>query len=80
MRHSTARPPMRTMLFLVSATILAGCSEQTDISFVVIVKSSNYAQDTDRDRSYTTALNVLMLEVYYRYLTPFLEASKAAKH
>ena len=40
---------------------------------------ANYAQDTDDDRSYTTALNVLMLEVYYRYLTPFLEASEGAK-
>ena len=34
------------LLFLASHLILTGCSEQTDISFVVIVKSSNYAQDT----------------------------------
>jgi len=34
-------------LLLAPALALAGCSEQTDISFVVIVKSSNYAQDSE---------------------------------
>ena len=34
--------------FLVAAAILvAGCSQQSDISFFVLVKSSNYAQDAE---------------------------------
>jgi hypothetical protein len=47
MRNSRAKLPLLRTLFLASPLILAGCSEQTDISFVVIVKSSNYAQDTE---------------------------------
>lgn len=31
------------------------------------------AGDDNRDRSYTTAMNVLSLEVYYRYFTPLLK-------
>ena len=54
-------------------------SQAEDGSWDPISVYANYAQDTDDDRSYTTALNVLMLEVYYRYLTPFLEASEGAK-
>ncbi|MEE9394262.1 MAG: hypothetical protein V3W41_17320 [Planctomycetota bacterium] len=34
---------------------------------------AEYARDSDRDRSYTTAMCVLMLEVYYRYDTPLLK-------
>lgn len=42
-----AKGSLLGILFLASLSILNGCSEQTDISFVVIVKSSNYAQDTE---------------------------------
>ncbi len=34
---------------------------------------AEYAGDTNSDRAYTTAINVLTLEVYYRYFTPLLE-------
>jgi hypothetical protein len=46
MRNSRGRLLTIGSLLLASQLGLAGCSEQTDISFVVIVKSSNYAQDT----------------------------------
>ena len=37
-----------TAAFLVASAILAvGCSPQSDISFFVLVKSSNYAQDAE---------------------------------
>lgn len=48
-------------------------SQRRDGSWVPISVYANYARDTDDDACYTTALNVLMLEVYYRYLTPFQE-------
>ena len=54
-------------------------SQAEDGSWMPISVYADYAQDTNRDRSYTTALNVLMLEVYYRYLTPFLEASEGVR-
>ena len=38
------------------------------------VYSRDYAGDTDSDRVYSTAMCVLILEVYYRYFTPLLEA------
>lgn len=44
-RTRTATWPLRALL-LASVPIATGCAEQSDISFVVIVKSSNYAQDT----------------------------------
>jgi len=34
---------------------------------------ADYAGDDDDERAYTTAINVLTLEVYYRYFTPLLE-------
>ncbi|MEM1451788.1 MAG: prenyltransferase/squalene oxidase repeat-containing protein, partial [Planctomycetota bacterium] len=34
---------------------------------------AEFADDTERDRVYTTAMNVLALEVYYRYFTPLLK-------
>jgi hypothetical protein len=35
----------------------------------------NYAGDDSQDASYSTAMNVLSLEVYYRYFTPLLKVS-----
>ncbi len=35
--------------------------------------AAEYAGDTNRDRSYATAMCVLSLEVYYRYFTPLLK-------
>ncbi len=43
-----------------------------DGSWLPISPYARYANDNRRDRSYTTALCVLMLEVYYRYVTPLL--------
>ncbi|MAG58869.1 MAG: hypothetical protein CMJ83_21495 [Planctomycetes bacterium] len=40
---------------------------------------AEYARDTDRDRVYTTAMSVLMLEVYYRYFTPLLTSMEKSK-
>lgn len=44
-----------------------------DGSWAPISLYADYAGDDNRDRSYTTALNVLTLEVYYRYFTPLLQ-------
>ncbi|MGE3165969.1 MAG: hypothetical protein AB7O52_13775 [Planctomycetota bacterium] len=49
-------------------------SQADDGSWPIISPYAEYAADTDDDRVYTTALNVLMLEIYYRYLTPFQRA------
>jgi hypothetical protein len=37
------------------------------------IYARSYARDDDRDRSYTTAMCVLSLEVYYRYYLPLLK-------
>lgn len=50
--------------------LLKGQSE--DGSFQPIDVYAEYAGDSERDRSYTTAMCVLSLEVYYRYFTPLL--------
>ncbi len=39
----------------------------------ISIYATDYAQDSDDDRSYTTAMCVLSLEVYYRYFTPLLQ-------
>ena len=44
-----------------------------DGSFRPLGPYARYAGDDLRDRSYTTAMCVLSLEVYYRYFTPLLE-------
>lgn len=48
-------------------------AQDPDGSWKPISIYAEYAQDTDRDRVYTTALCVLTLEVYYRYFTPLLK-------
>jgi hypothetical protein len=47
-------------------------SQSPDGSFAPIDVYAEEAGDDDRDRSYTTAMCVLCLEVYYRYFTPLL--------
>jgi len=47
-------------------------AQESDGSWAPISPYANYAGDSRSDRSYTTALAVLMLEVYYRYVTPLL--------
>ncbi|MBT3327100.1 MAG: hypothetical protein HN396_12745 [Gemmatimonadales bacterium] len=47
MRHHTRPRRCGGFVFVVSAMLLASCGVQRDISFVVIVKSSNYAQDSE---------------------------------
>ncbi len=49
-------------------------AQEADGSWKPIDVYARYARDTDRDRSYTTALCVLSLEVYYRYDLPLLAA------
>ena len=39
----------------------------------ISIYALDYAGDDDRDRSYTTAMCVLSLEIYYRYFTPLLK-------
>lgn len=47
-------------------------AQADDGSFAPIDVYARYAGDTAADRSYTTAMCVLSLEVYYRYFTPLL--------
>jgi len=51
--------------------LIGGQSE--DGSFRPIDSYANSAGDTERDRSYTTSMCILSLEVYYRYFTPLLK-------
>ncbi|HEX9792899.1 MAG TPA: hypothetical protein VGC54_02860 [Planctomycetota bacterium] len=52
-------------------TLLAG--QDRNGSWEPISPYAEYAGDTEQDRSYTTAINVLSLEIYYRYFTPLLK-------
>lgn len=47
-------------------------SQNEDGSWTPISPYSRYADERSRDRSYTTAMNVLTLEIYYRYFPPLL--------
>jgi Tol biopolymer transport system component len=47
-------------------------AQDEDGSWKPISIYARYAGDDWRDKSYTTAINVLTLEVYYRYFTPLL--------
>ncbi|MBI5434354.1 MAG: hypothetical protein HZA52_16085, partial [Planctomycetes bacterium] len=47
--------------------------QRADGSWVPIDVYANYARDDDDDRSYSTAMCVLSLEVYYRYYLPLLQ-------
>jgi hypothetical protein len=49
-------------------------AQERDGSWKPIDVYARYARDDDRDRSYTTALSVLSLEIYYRYFLPLLKA------
>lgn len=56
----------------MKATLLP--AQQKNGSWPIIdTYAADIARDTDRDRCYTTAMNVLTLEVYYRYFTPLLK-------
>ncbi len=50
--------------------------QNRDGSFPIIDSYAKYAGDSRWDRSYTTAMCVLSLEVYYRYFTPLLKKGK----
>ncbi|HPF12761.1 MAG TPA: hypothetical protein PLJ12_00735 [Planctomycetota bacterium] len=54
----------------LKATLLP--AQQSDGSWQPISIYAQYAGDSDLDKSYTTAMCVLSLEVYYRYFTPLL--------
>ena len=47
-------------------------AQAPDGSFPPIDTYAREAGDTRKDRSYTTAMCVLSLEIYYRYFTPLL--------
>ncbi len=47
-------------------------AQSPDGSFAPIDVYARNAGDNKRDKSYTTAMCVLSLEVYYRYFTPLL--------
>lgn len=51
---------------------LLPAAQDVDGSFPPIDVYARYAGDDRRDRSYTTAMCVLSLEIYYRYFTPLL--------
>jgi hypothetical protein len=51
---------------------LLPAAQSEDGSFAPIDQYAQYAGDTRGDRSYTTAMCVLSLEIYYRYFTPLL--------
>jgi len=54
-------------------------SQRADGSWRPIsIYARRYAGDDGRDASYSTAMNVLSLEVYYRYFTPLLEVRPTA--
>ncbi|HEX9841794.1 MAG TPA: prenyltransferase/squalene oxidase repeat-containing protein, partial [bacterium] len=48
-------------------------AQSQDGSWKPISLYARFAGDTEADRSYTTAMCVLSLEVYYRYFTPLLQ-------
>lgn len=48
-------------------------SQEEDGSWPTLDVYARYAGDGEVDRSYTTAMCVLSLEVYYRYFTPLLQ-------
>ncbi len=52
-------------------TLLAAQTE--DGSWQPIDTYAEYAGDADEERTYTTAMCVLSLEIYYRYFTPLLQ-------
>ncbi len=52
--------------------VVLPAAQANDGSFPPIDVYAEYAGDSRRDRSYTTAMCVLCLEIYYRYFTPLL--------
>ena len=54
-------------------------AQEEDGSWEPISIYAEYAGDDDDDRSYTTAMSILTLEVYYRYFTPLLEVKPGKK-
>ena len=48
-------------------------AQESDGSWRPIDPYAREARDSNADRSYTTAMCVLSLEVYYRYFTPLLQ-------
>jgi hypothetical protein len=48
-------------------------AQNDDGSFEPLDDYARIARDNEKDKSYTTAMCVLSLEVYYRYFTPLLE-------
>ena len=39
----------------------------------ISIYATDYADDTQRERTYSAAMCVLTLEIYYRYFTPLLK-------
>jgi len=62
--------PWETWNEALKATLLP--AQQEDGSWEPLDIYSEYAGDDDEERTYTTALCVLSLEIYYRYFTPLL--------
>ena len=54
-------------------------NQSGDGSWRPISYYAEYAADGNEDRAYTTAMSVLMLEVYYRYFTPLLTSMEDEK-
>jgi len=63
--------PWRTWNESLKATLLP--AQRDDGSWDAIDEyAKTYALDDESDKSYSTSMCVLMLEVYYRYFTPLL--------
>jgi len=58
----------------LQATLLP--AQEEDGSWRPIDTYSQYAGDDDAERTYSTAMCVLSLEIYYRYFTPLLRVKK----
>jgi hypothetical protein len=51
-------------------------AQNDDGSWSPISPYSRYADESERDRTYSTAMNVLSLEIYYRYFPPLLREGR----
>ena len=58
---------------LITAAFVPLPAQAADGSWPPIDIYARYARDDERDKSYTTAMCVLSLEIYYRYFLPLLK-------
>ncbi len=64
-------PEMRRLRFEAHMKLAGFYSDKFE-QRTLLRRALEYADDRDSDRSYSTAMCVLTLEIYYRYFTPLL--------